>query len=395
MAPERVEEPNRRDVERQIFDMRREKAKIEDTIRRMQAAQQRIFQDRKLEADDRPTGEAEVEHKRKREDEEDKSPVKKKEKRIKVGSDDEDKDDEKDEEKDEAKDDAKEGLDGKVKEEAEEKKEEDDDDKEKDSKRRPDRSGRPNKTDPRSRNLFGKLLGHLHSAKAKLDTEKNAKHMELRQKASQRLEEKLSMSKMNIKEFRKHTFEQQIVEEAKKAMDIEKAIAEKELLLLQRRLENHYSLMMNFIKTEAQPTIFYLPMKHSKDTEQKLEDTRAAIKMKISSLKVQLQQTETTEDPEDAMRRYAAEAAAAAPLPQATKERDGGDAEVDDDDDLESQPGSKKKRRAEEDGDKKKLDEKNHEESKDDEEEKHGKKNGKEEHKDDDKKPDSDSDNEQ
>merc|ERR1712137_1421636 len=47
--------------------------------------------------------------------------------------------------------------------------------------------------------------------------------------------------------------------------------------------------MMNFIRTKAEPTIFYLPAKHTKDTDHVLEETRAAIKHKIASLKVQLQ----------------------------------------------------------------------------------------------------------
>lgn len=64
---------------------------------------------------------------------------------------------------------------------------------------------------------------------------------------------------------------------------------EEEILLLQRRLEGHYSLMMNFIRTKAEPTIFYLPAKHTKDTDHVLEETRTAIKHKIASLKVQLQ----------------------------------------------------------------------------------------------------------
>merc|ERR1719409_913108 len=72
-------------------------------------------------------------------------------------------------------------------------------------------------------------------------------------------------------------------------VSIEKQIAEKELLLLQRRLESHYSLMMKFIRTQAEPTIFFLPTKHNKETEAKLEDTRGAIKKKIASLKTHLQ----------------------------------------------------------------------------------------------------------
>ncbi|CAE7655367.1 unnamed protein product [Symbiodinium pilosum] len=149
------------------------------------------------------------------------------------------------------------------------------------------KEGRPTKTDPRSRNLFGKLLGHLHSAKDRLQKEKTSKMGELQQKALSRVEEKVNVSRMNIKEFRKGQFEKQLVEEQAKAAEIEKQIEEKEVLLLQRRLENHYSLMMNFIRTEVQPTIFFLPAKHTRDTEKQLEESRDVLKNKIATLRMQ------------------------------------------------------------------------------------------------------------
>lgn len=342
MPTERVEELSRREIERQIQELRKDKVRIDDNLRKMQVAQARIFGEKQRETED-PT---EEERKRKRESEaaNGTSAEKKKERReTDDGSDDEKEkgdDDKENEEKDKEKD----------KDEDDDKKEDGDDKKER---RRSDKSGRPKQSDPRSRNLFGKLLGHLHSAKSKLEMEKSAKSTELRQQASQRLEEKLNTSKMNIKEFRKHSFEQQIKDEAVKSQELFKIIQEKELLLLQRRLESHYSLMMNFIKTEAQPTIFYLPSRHSRDTEQKLEDTRATIKHKIASLKVQLQQTETHEDPEDAMRRQAAAAAvAASEAPKKERGSTGAKPEGEEDSELESQPRAAKKRKTEENGNK-------------------------------------------
>lgn len=174
------------------------------------------------------------------------------------------------------------------------------------------REGRPTQSDPRSRNLFGKLLGHLHSAKDRLAKEKTTKMSEMQQKALGRAEEKLNMNKMNIKTFRSGQYAKQMEEERAKIAEIDQQIAEKELLLLQRRLESHYSMMMNFIRTKAQPTIFFLPAKHTRDTEKQLDETRTAIKHKISSLKVQLHKTEDDVDPEEAMRGSAAAAALAA-----------------------------------------------------------------------------------
>merc|ERR1712061_452448 len=76
----------------------------------------------------------------------------------------------------------------------------------------------------------------------------------------------------------------------RKAKEREEARAEAfEMQGLQRRLESHYSSMQNFIRTRAEPTIFYLPAKHNSETRKQLKETRAAINHKISSLKVHLQ----------------------------------------------------------------------------------------------------------
>ncbi|CAJ1361704.1 unnamed protein product [Effrenium voratum] len=235
-------ELSRRELERQIQELRRDKVQLDASIRKMEAAQKRIFgeeEQRKLTAlhsqgeenGDKENGDKEEEKKEEGENEESR-----KRKRD---------------------------------EEFEKRKKE----------------GKPTKSDPRSRNLFGKLLGHLHSAKDRLQKEKTSKMGELQQKALSRVEEKVNLSKMNIKEFRKGHFEKQLVEEQAKVAEIEKQLEEKEVLLLQRRLENHYSIMMNFIRTEVHPPIFFLPSKHTRDTEKQLEATRASIKTKIAELR--------------------------------------------------------------------------------------------------------------
>lgn len=250
-------EISRRELERQIQELRRDKVKLDDSIRKMESTQKRIFgeegertrltalhaQDEKKEDGDQEAGE------------------------DKKDEDDDKKEDKKEEESEETK----------------KRKREDDIERRK-------KEGRPTKADPRSRNLFGKLLGHLHSAKDRLQKEKTSKMGELQQKALSRVEDKVNLNKMNIKEFRKGQFEKQLQEEQAKAAEIEKQIEEKEVLLLQRRLENHYSLMMNFIRTEVQPTIFFLPNKHTRDTEKQLEESRDALKNKIATLRMQFRQ---------------------------------------------------------------------------------------------------------
>jgi len=144
------------------------------------------------------------------------------------------------------------------------------------------------KPDERSRNMFGKLVGHLHAAKQRLETEKDWKSTELNNQAHQRIEQKLSQTKMTGLEMRRQQFELQKREEESRAAAIDKKIEEKELLLLQKQLEAHYSRMMNFIRTKAEPTIFFLPAKHTSETERMLEETREAIRHKVASLRVEL-----------------------------------------------------------------------------------------------------------
>jgi len=303
--PDPREDTSRRELERQIQDLKREKIRIEDNIRRMESNQRRIFGDdgsRKgalASALLQQTTTAEPSRKRSRSNSSTK--------RV----DDEDGEDGEDE--------------GKAK---DTERGEDDTPKDKEIFRRDrEKDGRPSKPDARSRNLFGKLLGHLQSAKNRLENEKGWKSTELNQKAQQRIEQKLCKEKLSIQELRRRQFDQQKKEEEAKAAQIDKTIEEKEMLLLQRRLESHYSLMMNFIRTKAEPTIFYLPAKHTKDTEHMLEETRGAIKNKIASLKVQLQPItdlpedgEAAMDPEDAARASAAAAAVAGSVVRAPAE---------------------------------------------------------------------------
>merc|ERR1719281_1686220 len=74
--------------------------------------------------------------------------------------------------------------------------------------------------------------------------------------------------------------------------ELAKKIETSEKVLLKTRLEEHYGAMTNFIRTKAQPTIFYMPAKHNKATEEALEETKAAIKEKIASFKGLAPETE-------------------------------------------------------------------------------------------------------
>lgn len=234
-----LEDESRRELEHQVADLKRDKMRVEQNIRRMEASQQRLLCEDPAELPQR------------------------KRSRSRLGGGTPKRKEEKDEEEDQ--------------EEVEQRREE----REREGRQKKKRGDEPR----RKSTLFGQLLGHLHSAKQQLESEKGSKAAELHQRAQDRIEEKLSLSKMNIKEFRRAQFGQQRREEEEKAMQIDKLIEEKDMRLLQSRLESHYGDMMNFIRTKAEPTIFYLPAKHTRESEQALEETRAAIRQKIASLK--------------------------------------------------------------------------------------------------------------
>merc|ERR1719428_1865956 len=53
------------------------------------------------------------------------------------------------------------------------------------------------------------------------------------------------------------------------------------------RLAVHYECMANFIRTKTEPTVFYLPAKHTPGTRKLLEESRDAIGHKVRSLQSQ------------------------------------------------------------------------------------------------------------
>lgn len=224
--------------------------------------------------------------------------------------------------------------------------------------------------DKRSRNLFGGMLRTLQAAKSQIDKEKGTKSHELRLKAEERSTQRVSDAKLNMLELRKKQFESQQDEERVKMSELDKLIQEKELELLQRRLDKHYSLMMNFIRTQAEPTIFFLPSKLNKEADSKLEETRGAIKHKIASLKVQLVipaiVEATPEDKERAAAAAAAVEAAEAPPPKAIHEAK----PEDNDSDLDSIPDTNKKTKDEKEKDDKEDDKEDAKKDDDDKEEK-------------------------
>jgi hypothetical protein len=161
------------------------------------------------------------------------------------------------------------------------------------------------------------MLGHLNSAKQELSDERGS-IIKVKEEARWEPDGSLPASNDELAEEDEGTHNDSDEEEvpvvppprkrAKLRKDREReqrARAEEaraealEMQGLQRRLESHYSSMQNFIRTRAEPTIFYLPAKHNSETRKQLEETRAAINHKISSLKVHLQTAVMQDDSSD------------------------------------------------------------------------------------------------
>jgi len=388
---DRDEDLSVREIERQILEMRREKQRSEDTIKRLEVNAKRVLADEQRRAE----REAAAAESRGRSRSRSRSGKNDKKEKKRDKSDKSDSGDEKGEKNGKEKDekDEKEEKDEKDKDDKDKDEKEDNDEKEKDAKKDKKRSkdgssddeketkknrtaGRGMAPDKRSRNLFAGMMGHLQRAKKSLDTERGSKAHELRQKAEERSELRIKETNSNIQELRKSQFEAQKKEEEAKMADIAKQIEEKELLLLQRRLESHYSLMMKFIRTQAEPTIFFLPAKHNKETEAKLEDTRGAIKKKIASLKAQLQPLPAEEVDARASAAASAMAAAMGETPKKQmpelNENDDDEASIPDtnkdkkDDDKEDKSDDEDDKDSDKDGDDKKKDDDSEAKSDDD-----------------------------
>lgn len=159
--------------------------------------------------------------------------------------------------------------------------------------------------DARGSNLAGFLQRHLASAKADLKVQSTGEagtlKVKLEEAPSARWEPKDSpgpAQESESEEVASPPRKRAKCEPSESSQDRED-LAErtaKEMKALQGRLEVHYSSMKNYIRTRAEPTIFWLPAKHNSRTKAELEETRSAISQKIASLKVHLQATAADED---------------------------------------------------------------------------------------------------
>lgn len=140
----------------------------------------------------------------------------------------------------------------------------------------------------RTAKLFGHLMGHLKKAKARLESERDTKAAELQQETARRVEEKLEREKTALAEARVQTLKETEAALREKLRRVQWELSCRETLCLRYQLEIHYTIMQGFIKTTAEPTLFWVPRVHNEETRNLQKETAAQIEKKIKSLHEQL-----------------------------------------------------------------------------------------------------------
>lgn len=145
--------------------------------------------------------------------------------------------------------------------------------------------------DGRGTKILGSLLVHLDAARQQLANEKAGK---TRPRPCPAVSER-EVGKQRHAGGRDHVATRVGADVGARrvpAHKIERDSPDSEIASLQHRLEQHYALMKNFIRTQAEPTIFFMPRKLTRVTERQLKETRAAIEQKIMSLEAHLHHTQ-------------------------------------------------------------------------------------------------------
>lgn len=166
-----------------------------------------------------------------------------------------------------------------------------------------------NKANPRDRKMLGGLLQHLASARHRLVeegnvTRKKASGAKAKLSGRQAEPQSLGVARLLVKKEllpeprRPVAVTRRPADEREQETEdvVDQARVEREMAMLQHRLEAHYSLMKNYIRTRTEPTIFYLPVRHTKETKQALQETREAIESKVASLRAHLRAEDDGEE---------------------------------------------------------------------------------------------------
>eukprot|EP00403_Amphidinium_massartii_P026571 CAMPEP_0178396480 /NCGR_PEP_ID=MMETSP0689_2-20121128/13749_1 /TAXON_ID=160604 /ORGANISM="Amphidinium massartii, Strain CS-259" /LENGTH=905 /DNA_ID=CAMNT_0020017153 /DNA_START=90 /DNA_END=2805 /DNA_ORIENTATION=+ len=149
--------------------------------------------------------------------------------------------------------------------------------------------------DRRSRNLMGSLLGHLESAHRDFVVKVEPRRWEPSPRPHRGQKKAAPVESGSDSASEEEEEEVEDVEDDDEEEDFDQ---EADLDRLQSALEAHYETMKSFISTSAEPTIFYLPAKHSAASRKKLAETRGSIDRKIESIPANIR-SHLEEDDED------------------------------------------------------------------------------------------------
>eukprot|EP00915_Cephaloidophora_sp_WS-2016_P010685 GHVH01015741.1.p1 GENE.GHVH01015741.1~~GHVH01015741.1.p1 ORF type:complete len:350 (-),score=71.38 GHVH01015741.1:64-1065(-) len=137
----------------------------------------------------------------------------------------------------------------------------------------------------RGSRLLGGLMGHLKKAKTEDEASKNDPLLRKKVFAEQVVEKRLTNFTENLKEAHRLEAVARKNEDLARMRELRIDIQVEERKLLRLKLEEHYQPMMNFLRTESDPSLFYKPAKSSKLTEDMAEDTQAKINGKLATLR--------------------------------------------------------------------------------------------------------------
>lgn len=134
----------------------------------------------------------------------------------------------------------------------------------------------------RNRRMFGLLMGTLQQFRAE---EKQKESQEMKRKAvEQKLEEKQKEEKEKLKTEKQQLF----IDRKEKLMQMKQLENKIELVKLHEEWEEQTRTLMNFIRCNSKPHIFYLPKSHNEASQKKHQQTKAALEAIIDERKKQL-----------------------------------------------------------------------------------------------------------
>ena len=138
-------------------------------------------------------------------------------------------------------------------------------------------------TRQRNRKMFGGLMGHLRASKKDHEAASSgAGHAAVQQKALAKVEQKLKESSERLMAFERDFVQGKRDHDRRRRDQIRGQRSQLDGRLLEVTWDAHAARLTNFILTEAQPAIFYLPARHNEATAAKLEAQAARQMRKLA-----------------------------------------------------------------------------------------------------------------